>query len=82
MFNGITLGRGVDGLKRVNSLGVSALSYSTSYGFDDASRLKTVTSGSDTAEYARHANSELLHAAIKSKRQMEPRLTTRKSYPS
>jgi len=57
MFNGITLNRGVDALKRVNALGVSAVGYSTSYGFDNASRLKTVTSGSDTVEYARHTNS-------------------------
>lgn len=64
ILDGVAITVGYDGFLRRQSLqtthGVNTLSNQT-YGYDATSRLQTVTSGSQTATYAFHANSGLLN---------------------
>ncbi len=79
-LNGFSLTNGYDRLLRRTAVGVSNYSTTlTTYGYDHASRLKTVTSGATTASYTYLANSPLV-AQIAFTNDQTLRMTLTKQY--
>jgi RHS repeat-associated protein len=82
LLNGLAVDRSFDSLHRLSSLAMLATGYSlpaTSYAYDAASRLDTITAGANTTTYAYHANSPLV-STLTFKNAGTARLTTTKSY--
>jgi len=78
LLNGQTITRGFDAYYRPSQLGGASLSTVT-YGYDDASRLQTVTQGTNTATYAYLTNSSLAQSVTFTQGGTS-RLTTSKAY--
>jgi RHS repeat-associated protein len=77
-LSGVVVDRSFDGLHRLSGVGVPAVTTAT-YGYDNASRMETVTVGNTTATYAYAANSPLI-ASVVFKQSGTTRLTTTKTY--
>jgi hypothetical protein len=83
ILSGYSIGRGFDALLRKDSMqafgaGGAPLAGATSYGYDDASRLKTVSLGNLSATYTRSPNREVIgqtQTVTNGKRPPEHRLT-------
>jgi len=79
-LSGLSLTNGYDSLLRRTAVGLSNYSGTlTTYGYDTASRLQTVTSGTNTASYAYLANSPLVSQILFTNGSTQ-RMVTTKSY--
>lgn len=63
LLNGYALDRDFDSLNRVSALSVPSV-YSVGYSYDAASRLATITQGTNTATYSYLANSPLIESVL------------------
>jgi len=77
-LNGITIDRSFDSMGRLSGLAVGS-GYAVGYGYDAASRLDTVTAGTNTATYGYASNSFLVES-VTFKQSGTTRLTTTKAY--
>ncbi len=78
-FNGLGVTRDFDSLNRPSGLGVPAASHTVAYGYDDASRLLTVTAGANSATYGYATNANLIET-VTLKNGATTRLTSTRGY--
>lgn len=78
-LNGLGITRDFDSLNRPSAVGVPVASHAVAYGYDSASRLLTVTAGTNSASYGYAANANLIET-VTLKNGAVTRLTSTRSF--